>query len=280
MDRLARDLDRSDHPGMDPWTRWTTALADPAATLTVTVAGRFAGRDWDMGRRTLDDHMLHAIVAGGQDGHAGGAPVRTGPGDLLWIPPGMPQDLCRAATVRGLRKVYLRFQLARDGRPVPPPADEPLVRALPGAAALLGEAVDEQRDPRPHGPERIRAVLVLLFTAWHRAAARAGGLPEARRARLLALLDEDPARRWAPRALAAELGLSPVHLSRQVRTSFGVPLRRLLVEHRVRAAAADLAEGFTVGAAAARHGWSDPLLFSRQFRQVFGVAPRTWARER
>jgi AraC-like DNA-binding protein len=122
--------------------------------------------------------------------------------------------------------------------------------------------------------------VVLLFTAWGRAAARPGGLPEARRARLLALLAEDPARRWEPRALAGELGLSPVHLSRQVRSAFGVPLRRLLVEHRVRAAAADLAEGGAVAAVAARHGWGDPFLFSRQFRQVFGVAPRTWARER
>lgn len=265
---------------MDAWRTWLSALADPRCALAVTVANRMRTGRWDMGRRVLPDHMLHAIEAGGQEGTVDGRPLRTRAGDLLWLPPGCAQELRLAAGERVLCKIYLRFTLHRAGRVVPWPAGQPATRRLPGAAALLGQAVVEALHPGPDAATRLRALLTLLFSDWYRAAATAGGLAEERRRQVAALLAEDPARRWTPAALAAELGLSPLTLTRQIRAASGLPLRRFLVESRLRAAAADLGEGGTVGEVARRHGWRDPFLFSRLFARRFGAAPSAWRHPR
>lgn len=63
---------------------------------------------------------------------------------------------------------------------------------------------------------------------------------------------------------------------RSIRAATGLPLRRWLLETRLRAAADELRDGAAVAAAAARHGWRDPFLFSRQFRALFGMPPTRW----
>jgi AraC-like DNA-binding protein len=278
MDRLAKHLDRNDHAAMDEaWRRWLSGFGDAALDLQVTVAGRVDLDRWDLGRRILPDHMLHAIVGGGQEGSLDGQALRTRPGDLLWVPAGHVQVLRRSPGPGRLRMHYLRFRLGRDGGELAPPPGQPPVAHLPGIAPLLDQAVAEHQHPRPDSPLRIRALLLLIFSEWRRAACSAG-MPELRRRRLLDLLTEDPGRRWSPRGIADELGVSAIHLNRQVRTAFGLPLRRLLMEWRVRAAAADLSLGGLVSEVAARHGWRDPFLFSRQFRKVLGSSPSAWRR--
>jgi AraC-like DNA-binding protein len=105
-------------------------------------------------------------------------------------------------------------------------------------------------------------------------------MPPARRSQLFALIQRDPRRRWDRDGLAAALGISGLHLSRQLKATFGMPLRRWLVEMRIRSAAQELEAGDTaIAEIARRHGYEDQFLFSRQFRAVLGTTPRAW-RER
>jgi AraC-like DNA-binding protein len=243
----------------------------------VTVAGQLRAPSWDQGERRLEDHMLHVIHAGGQEGTLAGDAIRTRPGDLLWVPPGTMQVLRLAAGERLLHKTFLRFTLLHDGRPVAWPAGEPWIRPL-GAEVQgwLQDAVQETQLRQEGSALRTRALLVLVFTAWMRAGRRRPGtLDSLRRAQLLALVAEDPG--WTPATLARRMGMSPLHLTRQVRATWGMPLRRFLVESRLRAAAQDLRAGSEpIAAIAARHGWRDPFLFTRLFTTLHGVSPRAY----
>lgn len=245
------------------------ALCDPARP-----PGLFAGRAVlareSLGPRRADRHLLWLILDGGYDGEIDGAAVRVRAGDLLWIGPDAPHRLVATGPVR---KYFLRLDLPLP-RPPGPAARRIGLEAETWCAALLAEqARSADADPR-----RIRALLVLLFTAWQRAGeAVAGGLPPERRARLIQAVHADPGRRWTRAGLGAAVGISGLHLSRQVRSTFRMPLRRWLVETRIRAAAHELAgTDESVTAIARRYGYPDVFLFSRQFRAVMGRSPRAW----
>jgi AraC-like DNA-binding protein len=261
------------------WERWLAALGDPANRLELALVGRSRLPDWDMGVRNLPEHMLHAVEGGGHLGEVAGQAVRTRPGDMLWVPPRLRQELrCRPGPQFTLD--YLRFTLGdRRGREIAWPPGEPLVRSgVAGAAALYAQLAGEFHLARPGREARIRARLVLLMSLWWRAATQRGPvLGEARREHLAALIAADPARRWSGAALARELGVSALHLARQVRATHGRPLRSWLVAERIRHAAGELlASHVAVAAVAHRYGYADLFLFSRQFRAVMGVAPRRW----
>ncbi len=254
------------------WARWLAALADPAVPFEVVLCGRYRQTDWDMGRRNLPDHMLHLVREGGQVGEVAGRPVRTWPGDALWVPAGTDQVLRQREDVRWFTKLNLRLILA-----VPPPPLPTVVRGAAAAAPYLDglrrEWAARQSDREP----RLRALLVLLFSELRRIAAReAGGLDADAQVRLLALADQDHAERLQPADLARQLGLSPTWFARLFRRTYGCAPRVWLVRHRIERAAARLESAPSVGAVADEFGYRDLFLFSRQFRSVMGVSPRGW----
>lgn len=258
---------------------WLAAILDPATSVRSVVGGLADTTAWDMGRRILPDHMLHAVLAGGQEGVIAGTRVRTRPGDLLWVPPGVEQDLRLATGERRLRKVFLRFTAERAGRPLPWPGGEPLIRPIAGEAAeTLRAAARLHTGGGLAAGSRLKALLVLVFAAWFEAAAqRPGTLDPGRRRRLADLLAHDPRRRWDGALLARALDLSPATLARLARRTWDMPLRTWILRQRLRLAGEELrAGGSAIAAVAARHGWEDALLFSRQFRRHLGASPSQW----
>lgn len=257
------------------WTDFLSVLGDAQTDIVITVCGRCQVSEWDMGKRCLQDHMLHAIMRGGQEGQVASQAIRTRPGDLLWVPAGLCQDLRKARSEDGLTKMYLRFQLHGHKNTLRLPTITHILH-VPSAASLLSQVVREHQHQRPDSPHRIKALLILLFSDVRRIMAPIGGLSEERRNRLLSILEEAPGYRWTTKELSERLGISAIHLCRQVKKEFGCSLRRLLVEHRIKAAASELTQGKSVGAVAKAFGYADPFLFSRQFRQVFGQSPKLW----
>lgn len=258
---------------------WIATILDPSVAVRTTVGGSVRRSDWDLGHRILEDHMLHAVLAGGQEGTVAGVRVRTRPGDLLWVPAGVAQHLRLSPGERRLHKVFLRFRVERDGRPAPWPSGEPVARPIASEVVEhLSAAVRIHATGGFASGQRLRALLALVFAAWFDAAQRVPGTLDAmRRARLADLVAADPARRWDGRTLARVLGLSPLTLARLARRTWGVPLRTWILRRRLHLAAEDLrASSDAIAAVAARHGWEDPLLFSRQFRRNLGTTPTAW----
>ena len=249
------------------WEHWFTALADPGLDLHL---GRVDLLRDELGPRVLDLHVLFLVLAGEyriHDQHGEVATARAG--DLLWLP---AQRQHQVHSLGPVRKYFLRLRM-----PAAQPAGEPWTRRLGDEAVTwCGALLAEQAEDDAQRVVRIRALLTLLFTAWQRAGVTVpGGLDPERKARLLQLISQDPARRWTGDELAATLGIGALHLSRQVRQTFAMPLRTWLVEVRIRAAARALRDGSeSIGAVAARHGYDDLFSFSRQFSQVMGLSPR------
>lgn len=244
-------------------------LADPRTPFDLYVGQASLPRE-ALGPRSLDRHVLFLLRRGQYAGEIGGRAVTVRTGDLLWLPAGVPHRLVADGP---LEKWFIR--LLTPARLAP---DRPVTRPGPEAEAWCAALHGEYWDDAPEREVRLRALLVLLLSAWNRAVAhRPGALPPERRARLLQAVQRNPAHRWTRTELAKLAGVSPLHLARQARASFGVPLRRWLVETRIRAAARDLRESDApVGEVAARYGYADGVLFSRQFRAIMGRPPREW----
>lgn len=79
--------------------------------------------------------------------------------------------------------------------------------------------------------------------------------------------------------LAAQAGLSRVHLTRAFRQHFGVPPHVYLNSVRLRHAQQALLTGQTLAAAALAAGFADQSHFNRRFRGSVGVAPGVWLRQ-
>jgi AraC family transcriptional regulator len=96
---------------------------------------------------------------------------------------------------------------------------------------------------------------------------------------VLRRLEEDPLRAWTLGALAAEVGVHPVHLARTFKRFEGRSLGSVALQARVKAAARLLEEPerslTDVGAAA---GFADQSHFTRRFRQATGRTPGEYRR--
>jgi len=79
--------------------------------------------------------------------------------------------------------------------------------------------------------------------------------------------------------LAAQAGLSRVHLTRAFRQHFGVPPHVYLNSVRLRHAQQALLAGQALADAALAAGFADQSHFNRRFRGSVGVAPGVWVRQ-
>ena len=79
--------------------------------------------------------------------------------------------------------------------------------------------------------------------------------------------------------LGAKVGMSPWHLHRLYRRSWGLTPAQHRLEARLRAARALLLSGHPVAEAAAATGFADQSHFCRAFRRLMGVPPAAWLRQ-
>jgi len=138
--------------------------------------------------------------------------------------------------------------------------------------------VDELPSNLPFADQRLRAMLVLLFSSAVRLRDRredqSRTLSRSQRIKLTHFVRAHSRQRPTPADLAAELDLSPDYFARLFRRSFGRSPRAWLVEQRIRQAASAMANSTrSVSQIAIDFGYDDVFLFSRQFKQVMGIGP-------
>lgn len=259
---------------------------DGAAPLPVPAqAGlRFRNGGWFVSRgvgthpaRSIGDHELILVSAGGLALHDGDRRFDLRAGDWLLLRPGVPHRGA-APYDRDTAFAWLHFDpvpggrrglmLPRTGRAARPE------RAFELARRLLDEA--ERPESTPLLRDLLLATLVAeLATA--RAAAAAGRDDVADRAqRLVVLRFAEP---LSTAELATAVGCHPDHLTRAYRRRFGHPPLEGL--HRRRVAHA---RGLLTGSAAGQEevadacGYADVRHFRRWFRRLAGVTPGEWRR--
>lgn len=255
--------------------RWLDHLAISGDSLVSDVFGYHSvDSDWTVDYPAgLVEHLIYLVVAGECTGEIDNHRVRLGPGDALWLPPGLP---FRFATV-GVPMTLYRFRLTAGAR------DPRRALVVPNAWELrapLDALVAELNGHLPHRDQRLRALLVVVFSSLLRLAGRPQGqapLSVEQRASIERYVDTHIADRPRVVELAALANLSEDYFVRRFRQTYGMPPKSWLVRRRVNHAALRLDESDdSITLVARRFGYPDGFLFSRQFKSVLGVSPRAW----
>lgn len=145
---------------------------------------------------------------------------------------------------------------------------------------LFGEVEAEYGGTAPGRARALAALASLLLIRFARLdpAAFAGpdDLPEPLR-RFLALVETRHREQPTIAALAADLGLTPTHLTRLCRARLGRGAHEILQERSILEAKRDLAyTSRSLAEIAERLGYADPSWFSKVFRAKVGVSPSAW----
>ncbi|MBI3832255.1 MAG: helix-turn-helix transcriptional regulator [Planctomycetes bacterium] len=265
------------------------ALLDERTRLAFPQAARSrAYPEWHVQRRAIPEHLLYLFTEHVCEGVVAGKPLRLEPGSFVWVMPGVLHEfrIPRGQPAFGM----FHFKIAMQ---MPPKKDNaaPRLRSnfiyLPNAQELQSACAGLVREAHRNTPLarlHARAWLLLLMGEALRLADAAGPaaqtLSERQRQLLGAYVREHLAKRPRPSELAGVLRLSPDYFARIFRKTFGIPPRAWLVRERMTVAAQRLSESnLTVSEVAYELGFQDVFLFSRQFKRIFGRAPRAFRRE-
>ncbi|MED5388987.1 MAG: AraC family transcriptional regulator [Pseudomonadota bacterium] len=99
--------------------------------------------------------------------------------------------------------------------------------------------------------------------------------PDARIARVVELIRQDPADNLSNEALAAQVGLSGDRLQRLFKQATGIPIRRYRLWHRLFVTSSMMALGSNLTDAALAAGFSDSSHLNHVFKSMLGMSPST-----
>lgn len=267
---------------LDP-EAWLTALL--CRGLSIPLFGyTTVSLDWRVAPRSIDEHLVYFVVNNACEGRVGNRPFRLEPGSFSWIMPGANHELWIPRGSRPFKLYFFKLKMDGSNGRSPRLSQEQIVQGncwalRPSIAAIIASLEAKLMYHETH----LRGLLAVLFSCVLRdSTTRALGgavLNRAQRQHLVQYVRTQASARPTPRDLAVELHLSPDYFSRAFRRTFSVSPRRWLLNERIRLAAMLLAKpGLSVSEVAYQFGYRDVYLFSRQFKQVFGLSPRFFQR--
>lgn len=227
-----------------------------------------------------DDYVFAAYYGGQKDLRCGPDQHVTQAGEVLIIAPGT----VHSASVRGHQGWHYKAIYLDEGR---------LCRATGVPAAVLARQIRDHALIRRNGMAGTLAQALdaggtaeLAISEWLLAALT--GLPCADPARIsppagLRLVHErimdDPAAPIRMADLTGLAGVSPAHLSRAFRASFGLSPFQMITAARLDRARRAIAAGARLADAAADAGFADQSHMNRWFRRTYGATPG-WFQDR
>ena len=275
---------------------------DPAAVEVIAFDGTHA-RALLGPHRHRDLELMYYAEGTGTD-RLGDVRFDVGPGDVLLVTPGIVHDASGLGTASGwavefaveaagpahrasspvlqlwwsnplLTPFVAAGRRARYARFTVPAADRPRW------SARLAAMHAEQAHRDDGHAEAVAAYLTITLVELARlAAAPTAGLRaqgELVLARVFELVDERYAERLSTSDVAAEVGLTPGHLTTVVRQRTGRTVLDWITERRMAAARTLLlTTDLSAEQVARRVGYDDPRYFNRRFRDFHGVAPGRW----
>jgi AraC family transcriptional regulator of arabinose operon len=269
--------------------RGRTEIVEPEAWLAALLSHQVSvplfgyttvSSDWRVAPRTIDEHLVYFVVNRACEGRVGNRSCRLEPGSLSWIMPGANHELWIPRGARPFKLYFFKLKLNRPNGNILRLAYEQIVQSncwtlRPSFAAI----VESLQVKLMYQESHLRGLLAVLFSTVLRNSATQvlGGavLNQAQRVHLSQYIQQHAAGRPTPGDLAAELHLSADYFSRAFRRTFSISPRRWLLNERIRLAAMLLRKpGLSVSQVAYQFGYRDVYLFSRQFKQVFGLSPR------
>lgn len=269
-------------PSPDP--EWLQAIVDPQVEFAVERFGRTrVAPDWALQERVVEEHYLTFFLRETAQLVVPGYRGTALPMTAMILPPGMPHHVVPDPRAP-FTFYHWRFQLLpfQGDRQITLDRAGAIVRFHADALLPLFEAAyDEWIARRPNRLLRLRALLLAILSEMLRddEIARGTGLPYSQRRLIITTAETHivEGRPLTARTLAASVGLSPDYFTRIFSRTFGVAPKSWILQQRIRHAALLLTESsLSVSEIADRLGFSNPYLFSRQFRKIIGVSPRAY----
>jgi AraC family transcriptional regulator len=215
---------------------------------------------------------IAVVLSGGFEGTWGRRQGSAPAGTLIVEPAGEPHAN-RFVDAKGTHVVAIQptGDLATD-------ADQACRGMRPDAVSVAWRIASELSRPDDVTPIALEGLALELLAI----ASRSGAAPEphsAWLARATELVDEEYARPLALSALAAEVGIHPVHLARGFRARHGRSVGSYLREVRVRRAAERLAAtNESIADIALAVGFADQSHMNRWFVRLMGTTPGAYRR--
>jgi AraC-like DNA-binding protein len=187
-----------------------------------------------------------------------------------------PYEVCwlvaRPGEMRFVFTRYRRKKLAIDQHPGPPAASE---------IQTLDEMARELTERPAHWQARAKALLVEMLVGLDRRARTAPPRPPEIDPvhKLLRILETRFREPLQIQALAREAGLSPDHLSRRFKETYGATFKSYLNALRIHHAKLLLRSGWSVKRTATECGFHDVYYFGRVFKRACRIPPGRFVRQ-
>jgi AraC-like DNA-binding protein len=232
-------------------------------------------------RHTHDGYGIGLVVDGAHRSWSGRGVVEAGPGSLITCNPGEVHDGMPIGDSRAWKMLYLAPGFVgaivadiREGTPADFEFAHPVVEKQTDVRTfeLAYEAVTGGYADAERAQERL---ILLLAGMLHK---KPPSLPSASAlASAKARIDDDPTASITLAALAREAGLSRFQVVRGFTRLTGLTPHAYIVQRRLDAARAMIADGDALADAASACGFADQSHFNRMFVQRYGVTPGVYA---
>jgi len=230
--------------------------------------------------RVTEDQILWLSVDGLCDVAVNGRTTRLEPGSVMWMPPGVVHSASIPAGAKPMLAYSFRFRLLQRSSELRFQRGAFILNRTSDIQSYAEALYDEMQGLLPAtSSQRVKCLIYLIFTSLQHAenlspAERRVRFTRRDRERLRLFVRRNVAYRLSSADLAKVMRLTPDYFARVFRKTFGVSVRRWLMEERLREAAFRISNSTDqIKAIAAGLGYDDVNLFCRQFRQFQGISP-------
>jgi AraC-like DNA-binding protein len=261
--------------------RVSDQLVSADTGLISNMAGfRSLDNTWDLGSRSLDDHLIYYICSGTGNAVVDGHSFNFRPDMFIWLTPGMEHHFWKERSDRGHMVLYhFRFQISDNSECDIDPGY--IIRSsMHDSRKLVELYYDENQFVNSDSSQRMKSLLYLMLSnCFSNARTDKSNNPfnQAMRQKIFEFTRENLKTRPNVKDMAVRVGLCHDYFSRIFKKSFGVSPSSWLVQERIGAVAEELEYSTrSISEIAYDYGYEDIFFFSKQFKQIKGCSPRKW----